>query len=220
MIKVISFDFDGTLADSVDFCLKVFDIVFQKYMKENAPSREDIYQCFGMNEEGVLLHFMGEEGKKGVEEFNFLHKKLHKEMCPEVFPHIRQFLDFLKEKGIILTILTGRSAITAGISLEFLQLQEYFSFVQTGTKETNDKSFQLKMLMEKYQLKEEELLYIGDAVSDAVSAQKAHVKCLSAAWGKSARSEALIAVNPGLVFSSVKAMQEYLEKEFSEIPDQ
>lgn len=213
MIKLISFDFDGTLADSVDFCLKVFDIVFQKYMKENAPSREEIYQCFGMNEEGVLLHFMGEEGKKGVEEFNFLHQKLHKEMCPDVFPSVRQFLDFLKKKGIILTILTGRSAATAGISLEFLKLKEYFSFVQTGTKETNDKSFQLKLLMEKYHLKEEELLYIGDAVSDVVSAQKANVRCLSAAWGKSARIPELEKINPGNVFPTVKSMQDFLEKE-------
>ena len=61
MIKLISFDFDGTLADSVDFCLEVFDIIFKKYMKEKAPSREDIFGCFGMNEEGVLRHFMGED---------------------------------------------------------------------------------------------------------------------------------------------------------------
>ena len=30
MYKMIAFDFDGTLADSVDFCLEVFEKVFEK----------------------------------------------------------------------------------------------------------------------------------------------------------------------------------------------
>ena len=30
MYKLIAFDFDGTLADSVDFCLHVFELVFKK----------------------------------------------------------------------------------------------------------------------------------------------------------------------------------------------
>ena len=59
MIKLVAFDFDGTLADSVDFCLACFDKVFEKFMKENAPDREAIYQTFGMNEPGVIRYFMG-----------------------------------------------------------------------------------------------------------------------------------------------------------------
>ena len=42
MIKHVAFDFDGTLADSVEFCLAVFDKVFAKYMGEKAPDREAI----------------------------------------------------------------------------------------------------------------------------------------------------------------------------------
>ena len=213
MIKLISFDFDGTLADSVDFCLEVFDIIFKKYMKENAPSREDIFGCFGMNEEGVLRHFMGEDYKEEyMKEFAGYHKELHGKMCPDVFLHIREFLDFLKEKGVILTILTGRSAMTANISLEYLKIKDYFSFVQTGRAESTDKSFQLKLLMEKYSLTAEEVLYIGDGVSDVLSSRKANIVCLSAAWAKSARMEALKKVNDSLLFTSVKDMQKFLEE--------
>ena len=40
MIKHVAFDFDGTLADSVEFCLAVFDRVFRKYIRLKArPDR-------------------------------------------------------------------------------------------------------------------------------------------------------------------------------------
>ncbi len=213
MIKLISFDFDGTLADSVDFCLEVFDIVFKKYMKENAPSREDIFGCFGMNEEGVLRHFMGEDYREEyMKEFARYHNELHGKKCPEVFPCIRELLDFLKEKGVILTILTGRSEMTANISLEYLKIKDYFSFVQTGTAESNDKSSLLKELLKKYSLKEEEVFYIGDGVSDVLSSRKAGIECLSAAWAESARMGALKEVNGSLLFTSVEDMQDFLEE--------
>jgi hypothetical protein len=36
----ITFDFDGTLAVSVDFCLAVLDKVSEKYMGKNTSARE------------------------------------------------------------------------------------------------------------------------------------------------------------------------------------
>ena len=210
MYKLIAFDFDGTLADSVDFCLGVFDLVFEKHLGKNAPSREDIYQNFGMNEAGVIKHYMGSIDQTAVEDFNRWHRELHGEMCPETFPGIIDFLNFLKSKGIRLTILTGRSEATCKISMDFLKLNEYFESVQNGSAERNDKAAQLRKLMAENDLKPEELAYVGDAVSDAEASANAGVDCLSAAWAKSARIAELEKINPGKVFTSVKSMQEYL----------
>lgn len=102
--------------------------------------------------------------------------------------------------------------MTANISLEYLKIKDYFSFVQTGRAESTDKSFQLKLLMEKYSLTAEEVLYIGDGVSDVLSSRKANIVCLSATWAKSARMEALKKVNDSLLFTSVKDMQKFLEE--------
>ena len=66
--------------------------------------------------------------------------------------------------------------------------------------------------MEKYSLTAEEVLYIGDGVSDVTSSRKASIKCLSAAWAKSARMEVLKEVNGSLLFTSVKDMQNFLEE--------
>ena len=208
--KLIAFDFDGTLADSVDFCLGVFDLVFAKHLGENAPDREDIYQNFGMNEAGVIKHYMGSIDQTAVNDFNRWHRELHAEMCPETFPGVLEFLKYLKSRGVRLTILTGRSEETCTISMDFLKLNEYFESFQTGSSERNDKAGQLRKLLAENNLAPEELAYVGDAVSDAQSSINAGVDCLSAAWAKSARVAELEKINPGKVFTTVKAMQEYL----------
>lgn len=209
MIRHIAFDFDGTLADSVEFCLAVFDKVFAKYMGDKAPGREAIYANFGMNEPGVIRFFMG-VNHEAEEDFFSWHRELHGKMCPEPFPHVTEMLDFLLEKNVPMTILTGRSETTCNISLDFLNIRKYFSGAQYGSPEKNDKAGQLLYLMERHGLAPEEIVYVGDAVSDVTACRKAGVECLTAAWASSARLEELHQVNPGLVFLSVDAMQKYL----------
>lgn len=211
MIKHIAFDFDGTLADSVDFCLYVFDAVFKKYMGDQAPDREAIYQCFGMNEPGVIRNFVGSNLPEAEEEFYRLHRQLHLQMCPDLFPGCRKLLDYLRERNIPVSIVTGRSETTCQISVEVLQLQGIFTDFQYGAAQRNDKAAQLRMLMDKYDLSADEILYVGDAVSDAEACHAAGVKCLSAAWAKSARIAELEKINPGLVFRTVDAMIDYLK---------
>lgn len=210
MYKLIAFDFDGTLADSVDFCLHVFELVLQKHMGEKAPTREDIYQNFGMNEPGVLKFYMGEFNRQAEEEFYQLHRELHKEMCPLPYPGCREFLEYLKSRNVIVTLITGRSETTCKISLDFLKLSSFFESVQCGSPEKNDKCAQLLQMAKKYNLSPQEIAYVGDAVSDAVASHRAGVDCLSAAWAKSARISELEKINPGLVFTSVDAMQKFI----------
>ena len=209
--KYIAFDFDGTLADSVDFCLAVFELVFKKYMGDAAPDREDIYQNFGMNEPGVIRHYMGKIVPEAENDFYFWHRDLHAEKCPELFPGIRELLINLKQNGVRLGILTGRSVTTCKISMDFLKLNEFFESVQTGSSERNDKTAQLLELMSKNNLKPEEIAYVGDALSDAEASIRAGIDCLSAAWAKSARVVELEKINPGKVFTSVSDLQKYIE---------
>ena len=210
MYKLIAFDFDGTLADSVDFCLDVFEKVFEKYLGEKAPTRESIYQNFGMNEPGVIKFYMGKMVPEADEYFYKLHKEMHEQSCPETYPGTIELLEFLQKNKIRLALLTGRSETTCKISMDFLNLGHFFESFQTGSPERNDKTAQLLALVEKHGLKKEELAYVGDAVSDAEACIRAGVDCLSAAWAKSARVAELEKLNPGKVFCTVEAMQKYL----------
>lgn len=213
MYKFIAFDFDGTLADSVDFCLEVFDMVFAKHMGDKAPTREDIYRNFGMNEPGVIKYYMGSIVKEAENDFYNWHRELHPKWCPELFPEIKELLEFLQQRGIKMGIITGRSETTCKISMDFLGLNGFFESIQTGSSERNDKAAQLRKLMAENNLKPEELAYVGDAVSDVTSSFDAGVDCLSAAWAKSARIAELEKINPGKVFTKVCDMKKYLSSE-------
>lgn len=212
MIRHIAFDFDGTLADSVEFCLAVFEKVFTKYMGEKAPDREAVYNNFGMNEPGVIRFFMGQENPDAENDFYEFHRALHPAMCPEAFPGVIGLLDFLKSKDIPMTILTGRSETTCNISLDFLGMQKYFVSAKYGSPEKNDKAGQLREVMSAYGLRADEIVYVGDAVSDVTACRKAGVECLTAAWASSARIEELKKVNPGLIFYSVDDMLLWLKE--------
>ena len=211
MVKLVAFDFDGTIADSVEFCLAVFDIVFKKHLGDSAPDREAIYRHFGMNEPGVLRSFIGDDFTEAEQDFYRLHRELHARMCPEIFPGCRELFDLLKSRNIKIALLTGRSEETCRISLDFLGLSDLFCSIQTGSPEKNDKSAQLSALARNNMLENDELIYIGDAESDVEACRKAGVKCLSAAWAASARTEALEKINPQLVFKSVGGMTDYIK---------
>ena len=213
MLKVIAFDFDGTLADSVDFCLAVFNKVFSEFMGENAPDEEAVYQNFGMNEPGVIRFFTGSDNHEAEERFFHLHRELHAEYCPTPFVGVVGLLEFLKSKGVKLGIVTGRSETTCNISLEFLKMTQYFDFFYYGDTNKNDKSGQLVDIMKKNSLEADEIAYVGDAVSDVLACQKANVRCYVAAWAKTARIAELEKLNPGLVFRSVADMQNAIASE-------
>ncbi|MBR2508189.1 MAG: HAD hydrolase-like protein [Lentisphaeria bacterium] len=211
MIKLAVFDFDGTIADSVDFCLYAFERTFEKFM-DKIPQREDIYQCFGMNEPGVIRHFIGRECPEAEEYFYKIHREMHPEKCPDCLPGVRELLDYIKSKNIRMALLTGRSETTAQISMECLNIGDYFSDFLYGSPAKTDKTPQMLSLLEKYNLQCDEMVYIGDAVSDVQSSQRANVRCLTAAWAKTARIGELEKMNPGLVFRTVGEMRDFLEK--------
>jgi len=219
MLKLVSFDFDGTIADSVELCLHTFDQVLARYLGNKAPSREVIYQQFGRNEPGILQSFIPDAWERAAGDFNRLHEELHPVMCPEPFPGIRELLTDLRNRGVKLALVTGRSPETCEISLRLLRLKPFFGVIRTGAPERNDKSAQLLEVASSLGIKPEESLYVGDAASDAEASFRAGVPCFSAAWAKSARIPDLKRVNPDHLFTSVADLHRELLKEIAPAPE-
>ena len=209
-MKVIAFDFDGTLADSVELCLAVFDRVLRAHLGDAAPSRDEVLSIFGVNEPGILRRYLGDAAPAAEREFYRILRELHPVMCPDVMPGVRELLESLRRR-VPLVLLTGRCETTGRIALECLRLDGYFSAFRFGSAECNAKAAQLRALPGDFGVDPGELCYVGDAVSDVRACREAGIRCLSAAWSSSAWTRELEEVNPGLVFPSVAALRDYLE---------
>lgn len=91
-------------------------------------------------------------------------------------------------------------------------MKDSFAKVITGNAERNIKSEALKGLLHDYHLAANEIVYVGDALSDITECRKANVMCLSAAWSISqSEATALKNSNPKNVFYSIPSLSEYLD---------
>lgn len=52
MIKLVAFDLDGTIGDTIPMCLKALKKAVTPYVTLNDVSENDILETFGLNEKG------------------------------------------------------------------------------------------------------------------------------------------------------------------------
>jgi phosphoglycolate phosphatase len=61
-----------------------------------------------------------------------------------------------------------------------------------------------------YGFRSNEMIYVGDTVSDIEACYSVKIQCLSAAWAASTDCEQLEKYNSGYVFSSVRLLRDFL----------
>ena len=208
MYKLIAFDFDGTLIETLGQCLVAFRKTVSPYAGHELTNAE-IEATYGLNEEGMIRRMAGENWEPALADFYAEYERLH-EAITEPFEGIRTLLGSLAQRGVTLAMITGKGDVTCRISLEKVGMENTFDTVLCGETDAPNKDKRLRELMDKYGLREDELVYIGDSVADVRACRMAGVRCLSAAWQSDARKDTLLEVNPGFVFESVRELGEYL----------
>lgn len=75
MIKLIAFDLDGTIGDTIPLCLKAFKEAVASYT-DHELSENEIVQTFGLNEEGMIKQVVAEENwEKALNDFYVIYEK-------------------------------------------------------------------------------------------------------------------------------------------------
>lgn len=211
MIKLVAFDLDGTIGDTIPLCLHAFKEAVSPYCSGEL-SKEEIIQTFGLNEEGMIAKVVDKKYREeALRDFYIQYKKFHR-MCPLPFGGIKELIIDLKKRGIILALITGKGEKSCHISLKQFDMESCFDCIETGSAVRNIKPEAFTNLQYKYELLPYELVYIGDTVSDIISCNQARVQCLSAGWAKSADNRQLQENNRGFVFSTVESLKEYLSQ--------
>jgi phosphoglycolate phosphatase len=209
MIKLVIFDLDGTIGDTIPLCISAFKNAIEPHIMRDLPE-EEIRQTFGADEEGTMKQIAGENWKKALNDFYIHYSRLHY-LCPAPFDGIVELIRKLRKQSVLTALVTGKGK-SCYITLDKFNIRDCFDSIETGSPHKNRKHEAIGGLLDKYRLKPDEALYVGDTVSDVFSCKKAGIVCLSAAWAKNVSTEELEAVNAGNVIRSVAGLEERLHQ--------
>lgn len=201
-MKILAFDFDGTLTNSFPMIVRILtELYAERGMKK---TQEDFTPLWGPDEKGICLRAFGEkEGPKAYQEYLTLYAKYHDEYIKGLTPGMEDLLKELKKKGVKLLLVTGRSLPSTEISFERLHLEGIFDRIYVGSITGVNKPESLLQAERDYNIKPEDLVYVGDSLKDVESCRKAGVKLLSVSFNHTADVKKLEAANPGNVCHSV-----------------
>ena len=210
-IKLVAFDLDGTIGDTVPLCIRAFKEAVTPYIGCEL-SDDDVIRTFGLNEQGMIVSLIDAPYKEcALADFYTFYKNLHEHLCPRPFPGIRELITDLKQSGIIVALVTGKGAKSCDITLQQFRMSTLFDNVLTGSAARNIKTDSLKGLLQSYHLSTCEAVYVGDTVSDIMACKAIGIDCLSAAWGVSRETALdLEKHNYKNVFYSVQSISDFL----------
>lgn len=90
-MKIIAFDLDGTIADTLPMCLAAFRKAVQPYVARTL-TEEEIMQTFGLNEEGMIRQVAGVRWREALDDFYACYRCIHALLCPAPFSGMRELI--------------------------------------------------------------------------------------------------------------------------------
>lgn len=185
MLKVIIFDFDGTLADTIDTLLSITNRLSVKFGFKST-TKEEVAQLSNLTSWQILRY-------SGISIFKFplLIKKLKAELRNEIpniqlFAGIKEVLLALKSQGFILGIITSNSRENVLVSMKNNGLEGVFDFIDSAT--TFGKHKIIYRWLRRENFNPEQVVYVGDEVRDIEAAKRTGIKVIAVSWGFNSQS--------------------------------
>lgn len=178
-MKTLIFDFDGTLADSFETLLSVFDEVVNRPQK---LTDQEIKNLRGMSVKQAIKHLKIKSWQ--IPRLLLRAKKLLVSKINDIktFPDIPIAVKQLHQDGYRMFILSTNSEVNISKFLQANNLDGYFTKVY-GDIGLRSKSSALKKIIKKERLSFQECVYIGDEVRDIEAARKAKIISVGVTWG-------------------------------------
>jgi len=213
-LKCIVFDMDGTLTQTNQLIYDSFNYIAQKYAGRTYTIPE-IHAMFGPPEEEALLAIVQPDQIDEVMKDYLAFYRMNHNQLARLYPGIEDILRYTKERGKYLALFTGKGTKTAGITLQEFHIDKYFDFVVSGNDVVNRKpsSEGLHKIMEHFGLQPNEVLMVGDAVSDVKAAHEAGVKVAAVVWDSYAK-DMVMQMKSDFIFHDVGEFHSWLKKHF------
>jgi len=193
IVKVIIFDFDGTIADTLDTIVSITNRLAGEFGYKQT-SLEELLELKNLNSRQIIK-------RSGISNLKlpFAIRKIKSELNKQIqtlspVPGIQASLIELKRQGYRLGIISSNSKENVTAFLNKNCLQELFDFVYSGST-LFGKDKVIKHVLRKERITSEEVIYVGDETRDIEASKRTYVKVIAVSWGFNSK-EALTSYNP------------------------
>lgn len=208
--EVILFDFDGTIANTLDIVSEIYNKLAPSYGFKVIDKKEMIH-IRNLSPLQVLKDLR--ESWLSFIKLPFFIRKIESELKKQMesvkfYPGIVELLNKLKNENYKLGIISSDTKKNIG---KFLQLNnlDFFDFIYTGT--FWGKANLINKFLKDFDFKPIEVIYIGDEVRDIQAAKNSGIDIISVSWGFSSR-KALIEHKPNFIANKPNEILSYLNK--------
>ena len=199
MSKTIIFDFDGTIADTLDSVVKIVNDHAEHFGYKKV-TKKDIPYLQGKKPREILSYL-------GISIFKLplwikkIHSEINKEitiMTPTV--NISPLLSELHhDEHFQIGILTSNTQENVKQFLDKNEL-DFFDFIRTG-KSVFGKSHLINKIIKQRHVNKNDVFCVCDEVRDIEAARKSGIKSIAVTWGYNTK-DALIKENPDFLVNS------------------
>lgn len=208
MIKVIVFDFDGTIADTHDALVEITNRLSGEF-GYNPLDEQQLLELKNLSSKDIV-----KKSQISIFKLPFLLKKIKFELGKKIkslgpVPGLKQALSELKESGYQLGIITSNEKSNVMAFLKSNELEHLFDFIYSGIAIFGKDKIMGKFVKENG-LNRGEAIYVGDETRDIDAAKKSGLKVIAVSWGFN--SAAILAQHqPDYLISHPKQLVEVIK---------
>ena len=199
VLRLVLFDFDGTLADTLNAIAAIADRIAPEFGYAPIPAEE--IETLRATSLPALIQ------KSGIAPWKIpaVYRRVRTELTREIdkihpFPGIREELLALQARGLRLGIVTSNDSENVARFLHACQLSEAIDFVRSGLT-IFGKHRLLRQAIAETGLPARAVAYVGDEARDVEAARKAGLTAIAVGWGFNA-PELLAKHEPDLLLRS------------------
>ncbi len=185
MGKLIIFDLDGTLIDSIEGWIKAFQQSFKRFGIK--VGRKELTELFGKSDIEIVKGLVkNPEKRERVLKYLYQLKK-GDELLKEFRLHrnAKMVLKKLKEKGYTIALATGNRKDFCSKVLRHFGLTDFFDIIVTvdDVRKGKPEPEMLIKCLNQAKVGKDEAIYICDSLPDVLASRKAGIKCFLVSWG-------------------------------------
>lgn len=194
--KLIIFDCDGTLVDSLDGIARSAQLALDAMGYERILAHSEVAQVVGLSLAQAFEKILPDAGRDEITRGVTLYKEHYKHLADSgqlstpLYPGVRETLQTLKNSGYTLAVATGKSLRGLQRNLDELDIGAFFSCLRTSDHAPSKPNPEmLYQVLTATGFAPEKALIIGDTDYDMNMGRAAGVKTCAVTFGCHSREQ-------------------------------